>query len=336
MKKLVKVIASVAVGAALVCSAAVAQEAEQKKSGYQHEMPEGGPVQFHEVWGYVMEEREYQFKNTMPVTDLCYFSADVNSYGELNHIPDPNKFSGYKGRKHLVITCQSRSLTHFVLDPKYDVRKGVLDKIEQASKIYDGIQIDFEVIPARDAGNFRSFLKDIRTRIGEEKWLTVALPARIKTLKDDIYDYQKIAPLVDRIIIMAYDEHWSGSKPGSVASMDWCEKIVDYCQEVLPAKKIVMGLPFYGRSWQSDSYGTAWIYNSVNRIINENEVQTIERDKGVPYFKFSTDVNVTCYFEDTYSLVTRCRLYENKGVRRIAFWRIGQEDADFWPWLKLN
>ena len=135
---------------------------------------------------------------------------------------------------------------------------------------------------------------------------------------------------------MAYDEHWSGSKPGSVASMDWCERVVDYCQTVIPKKKLVMGLPFYGRTWQDESYGTAWVYKSINRILNENGIESVERDKGVPYFSTEIPVKVTGYFEDTYSLVTRCRLYSGKGVDRIAFWRIGQEDTDFWSWLKLN
>ncbi len=303
---------------------------------YNHLSPEGEKVVMHEVWGYVMTGREYQFTNDMPVTDLCYFSADVNSYGEITEIPNPAKFKGYNGRIHLVVTCTGRALTHMVLNPQFGVREKVIDTIVRASKQYDGIQIDFENVPARDGKNFRTFLSEIRKRIGNEKWFTVAIAARVRTIADDVYAYADIHPLVDRVIIMAYDEHWSGSKPGSVASMDWCERVVNYSQTVIPAKKLVMGLPFYGRSWQDESYGSAWVFNSMNRILNENGITEVERDNGVPYFTTTIPVKVTGYFEDTYSVVTRCRLYESKNVDRIAFWRIGQEDPSFWEWLTIK
>lgn len=316
--------------------AAPAPQADPKRIAYNHDDPGGNPVQMHEVWGYVMTDREYQFSNDMPITDLCYFSADVNSYGEISSVPKPTKFKGYKGRIHLVVTCTGRALSHMVLDPQFGQRQKIIDTIATAAKSYDGIQIDFENVGARDAKNFRTFLADIRKRIGQEKWFTVALAARTRTISDDIYPYKEIEPLVDRIIIMAYDEHWSGSKPGSVASMAWCEKVVDYCQTVIPKKKLVMGLPFYGRSWQDESYGSAWVFNSMNRILNENNITYVDREDGVPYFTATIPVQVTAYFEDTYSLVTRCRLYEGKGVDRIAFWRVGQEDPTFWPWLTLK
>ncbi len=305
-------------------------------AAYIHELPVGDTASFHEVWGYVMAGREGEFDSSMPITDLCLFSADVNTYGELSTIPDPSKIKNYKGRIHLVITCEGRSLTHFALDPQYPVRKKLIADIVKASKKFDGIQIDFETIPARDAANFRSFLGDVRNGIGRDKWFSVAVPARIREISDDIFNYRLITPLADRLIIMAYDEHWSGSSPGSIASIDWCEKVAQYASSVIPQKKLVMGLPFYGRTWQSPSNASAWYYSGINRIMNENNVHSIQRDNTVPYFSFETTVTVTGYFEDTISLVTRCRMYQSMDVRKIAFWRIGQEDHSFWNYLTLD
>ena len=305
---------------------------------YNHDEPEGEAVPATEVWGYVMYGREDKFTNDMPVTDLCYFSADVNSYGEITDVPKASYFRnrGYEGRIHLVVTCTGRALTHMSLEPSFGVRKEIISAIAKASKDYDGVQIDFENVPARDAENFRTFLTDVRKAIGKDKIFSVALAARTKKISDDIYSYEKIFPLADKIIIMAYDEHWSGSVPGSVASMDWCERIADYSQSVIPEDKLVMGLPFYGRTWQEGgSYGSAWVFTSVSRILNENGITHVERENGVPYFSAKIPVNVTGYFEDTYSLVTRARMYSEKGIDKFAFWRVGQEDITFWKWLKL-
>ena len=294
------------------------------------------PLEFEEIWGYVMTDREKYFSKDMPITDLCYFSADVNSYGELSYIPNPKQFAGFKGRIHLVVTCTGRALTHFSMTPGTKEYKGILDAIESASKKYDGIQVDYENIGARDAGNFLTYLKDIRKRIGPDKMLSVALPARTRAISDDIFNYKKIEPLVDRILIMAYDEHWSGSKPGPVASMDWCKKVADYAKSVIPQKKLIMGLPFYGRSWEDYSYSDAWIYTSMNRIMKENDVHRIERDNGVAHVSFDVKTHVEAYFDDAYSLVERSKMYKSAGIQSIGFWRIGQEDSEIWKHLKIK
>ena len=294
------------------------------------------PLEFNEIWGYVMTSREKYFSKDMPITDLCYFSADVNSYGELSSIPNPKQFAGFKGRIHLVVTCTGRALTHFSMTPGTKEYKGILDAIESASKKYDGIQIDYENIGARDAGNFLTYLKDIRKRIGPNKILSVALPARTRAISDDIFNYKKIEPLVDRILIMAYDEHWSGSKPGPVASMDWCKKVADYAKTVIPQEKLIMGLPFYGRSWEDYCYSDAWIYTSMNRIMKENDAHRIERDNGVAHVSFDAKTHVEAYFDDAYSLVERSKMYQSTGIQKIGFWRIGQEDSDIWNYLKIK
>ena len=327
---------AIATGEALqvVQTPPIDEEEEASPFAYLHDLPEGEPVVFHEVWGYVMQDREDELHDDMPITDICYFSADINAYGEIESIPKAEKLKAYKGRKHFVVTCESRSLTHFVIDPQYGVSKKLIDTIAKGIKDYDGVQIDFELVPKKDGKHFRDFLSSLRARIGEKKWLTVALPARTRTLENDVYDYAKIAPLVDRIIIMAYDEHWSTSAPGAIASMDWCERIADYAKTVLPKKKLVMGLPFYGRTWQDETLGKAWYFSGINRVMNENKAHVIEREDWVPMFTFKKEITVTGYFDDAVSLVARLRMYADKDIDRVAFWRIGQEDASFWDWLE--
>ncbi len=291
---------------------------------------------YKEVWGYVMTEREHFFKPNMPVTDLCYFAADINSYAEIPTIPNPKVFADFKGRTHLVVFCGGRALTHFTIDPEGEPRKRILDTIEGASKKYDGIHIDFENVGLRDAENFHLFLIEIRKRIGPGKMLSVALPARTRLLRDEIYEYTKIAPLVDRIIIMAYDEHWSGGKAGPVASMSWCRNVADFCNENIPREKLVMGLPFYGRAWEDQGFDTSWIFKSIERIKGENGVTEIKRTDSVPYFEFDTNVHVTAYYDDAQSLTARCSMYSEKGIDKVAFWRIGQEDTTFWDDIAIK
>ena len=129
---------------------------------YTLQEPTGEPVPLRESWGYVMQSRLDEYNNSIPLTDVCFFSAEVNCYGELTGIPNRNRINTGKARCHLVITCDSKSLTHFILEPGSTVRKNLLKAIVKAGAPYDGVQIDFELVPARDRKNFITFCSDLR------------------------------------------------------------------------------------------------------------------------------------------------------------------------------
>lgn len=293
--------------------------------------------QFAETWGYVMSGYENEFSPDIPVTDLCYFSAEIDQYGEIPFVPDRKKLpESYRGRVHLAAICESRSLSHFVLEPKYGVTKKIVRSLAEAAKDYDGLQIDFELVPPRDEKNFKSFLKMLRKSIGKDKMLSICVPARMNPKQDDVYDYASLEPYVDRIFIMAYDQHWSTSKPGPVAGMDWCQKIADHALKELPLEKIIMGMPFYGRTWASPSYSKAWYNSGINRILRENKSPRVQRTDGIPHFSFKAEVTVTGYFDDKDSLAQRCQMLKEKNIINIGFWRIGQEDKEFWTLLQAE
>ena len=293
----------------------------------------GEPVLFDEVWGYVMISRLKDYDDMTPLTDVGLFAAEINSYGELTNVPKRTAVGkNFKGRVHLVTICESTSLSHFCIDPKYGARKKIVEGLLEACEEFDGLQVDWELIPSRDADNFLSFLKELKKGLGK-KPLTVCVPARTKTLKQDVYSYEKIGKIADRIMVMAYDEHWTGGPAGSIASMEWCEKIADYAKTVWPANKYIFGLPFYGRIWGNKSVKQALAFNGMNRTAHENGVVTIERERGVPHYKYKVEVEVEGWYEDAYSNVERSRMYKQKGYNCIAFWRMGQEDVAVWEWI---
>ena len=308
---------------------------ENLGAAYPREELESEVMQFSEVWGYVMAKREDEFDYDMPITDIGYFSADVNAYGELEVLNLGDNFAAFSGRVHLVSTCESRSLTHFVLDPSYPVRDRLIKSLIAASANYDGLQIDYELVPARDGKNFLEFLSLLKKGLNG-KILSVAIPARVKTIKGDVYSYRDIAKIVDKVIVMAYDEHWATSEAGSIASMPWSKRVGEYSASVIPAEKLVMGLPFYGRTWGDFTTNKAYYFSGINRLMNENNIHSVDRDEGVPYFKFKKEIEVTGYFEDEKSLLERTKLYKELGITNLAFWRVGQEDSEYWKWLEVQ
>ena len=111
---------------------------------------------------------------------------------------------------------------------------------------------------------------------------------------------------------------------------------MEYAQKSIPPKKLVMGLPFYGRTWANETTAGAWYFSGANRIMTEHKVTEVNYDEDIPTFKYTAEVEVTGYFNDTWSVLQLARLYEDAGIQKMGFWRIGQEDPAFWNWIKIN
>jgi hypothetical protein len=289
---------------------------------------------FRESWAYLEAGSEKELKVDYPITDVCYFAADVDSYGKLVDIPRRQLLARYKGRVHLVAFCSGRALTHFVIEPGSATRKQLVADLLKAAQDFDGLQIDFENVPAKDGDAFLSFLKELRAGLGN-KVFSVALAAHSKKIANDVYDYEKIAPLVDKIFVMAYDEHWSTSKPGPVASLEWGRSIARYSLQTVGADKIVMGVPFYGRTWGDERTNRAFFHVGIERIKREQGIKDVRRENGIPTFTYTLPVTVTAYYDDEYSIAARLDMYASMGVKLIGFWRLGQESPAMWRLVQL-
>ncbi|MDR1985926.1 MAG: glycoside hydrolase [Treponema sp.] len=290
---------------------------------------------FGEIWGYLISGKEQALTGDLPLTDIGYFGAEVDHYGHLVNVPNPRDIPRFSGRIHLVVGCGSRALSHFVLMEGSPERKQLITDLLDKSKPFDGLQIDFELVPARDRGNFHSFLADLRKGLGNKRF-TIALPARVQTLDNDVYAYETIKPLVDRILVMAYDEHWATSEPGPIASMDWCKSVAAYSLKTIGSEKLIMGLPFYGRTWGSVNLFRAFYFSGIERIKQEHNITEVHREQGIPTFTYEVPVTVTVYYEDDYSLSVRMEMYRTLGVQSIGFWALGQESPTIWKLLKLE
>ena len=303
---------------------------------------------FGEVWAYLVSGREQALDNNYPISDLCYFGADVDSYGKLCDVPNFRNLAGFAAlsaasgqangparRLHLVSACGGRALTHFVLAEGSRERRELIRDLLEAAKPYHGLQIDYENVPARDGEAFLSFLRELRAGLGG-KMLSVALPARTRVIKDDVYDYEKIKPIVDRILVMAYDEHWSTSEPGPIASMGWCQRVANHAVGIIGGEKLIMGLPFYGRSWGSVNANKAYLHSGIEELMQERNIADIRRENGIPTFNYEFPLSVTVYYEDDYSLSARLEMYKRLGVGSVGFWRLGQETPAFWPLIRLE
>ncbi len=256
-------------------------------------------LEFIEVWAYIMKGEEDKIKGDEPITDLCYFSAKVNGKGHITgeYAPVDITFNN-KIRHHIVIAVlHNFALMHFVLNPDLPVRKNFINDICRVSQKFDGVQIDFESVASSDAGRFFSFLTELRSALEKDKMLSIALPPR-RTRIADAYDYPSIATVADRVIIMAYDQHWSGSSPGPIAGLSWCREVAEFAKSFIPKEKLIMGLPLYGRSWQDKNFNKSVHYKHIEEMIKTSNIQPHYDPENGAYFEYEEKVKVRVYFTD--------------------------------------
>ncbi|MGA2974383.1 MAG: glycosyl hydrolase family 18 protein [Spirochaetia bacterium] len=294
---------------------------------------------FKEIWAYLMRGEEKELTGTEPITDLCYFGVGLSKDGRIvDKATKPAIVfkNGQKPRVDIVVAELSNSaLMHFSLDPEYGVRPLLIDDICRLSADFDGVQIDFEAVSADDAEYFFGFLKELKQKLPDGKMLSVALPARFEQVAD-AYDYARVGSIVDRIVIMAYDEHWSTSSPGPVASLAWCAKVAAYARGAVAGDKLVMGLPLYGRAWQDKRLARALRFRNILDIAAENKAMPNYASELGAWFEYSENVVVKVFYDDMRTIMEKLQLYRSKNIASVSFWRIGQGPSELWSSIGLD
>ena len=125
---------------------------------------------------------------------------------------------------------------------------------------YDGIDLDFETFYTQDGRsswaalkpNWIAFIKELSTALHDQgKLLSVTTPPdfapETKRAGNWVYSWAEIGPFIDRLRIMAYD--FSTTSPGPIGPLPWTEDGVKYAITQMPASKVFLGIPGYGRDW---------------------------------------------------------------------------------------
>ena len=132
---------------------------------------------------------------------------------------------------------------------------------------FDGIDLDFEGFAfvdgsatwSKTAPSWIQFINELSTALhAKQKLLSVTSPYAYDptgTIKGyTVYSWAAIAAYIDRLRIMTYD--YSVAKPGPIGPISWVDKTVQYALSIMPASKIFIGLPGYGRDWITSVTGT--------------------------------------------------------------------------------
>lgn len=207
----------------------------------------------------------------------------------------------------------------------------------------DGINIDFESLPVEAGPHFIQFLRELSVRC-RTNGLILSVDNYVPAGYNRYYDYAEQGVLADYVVIMAYDEHYSGSsEAGSVSSISYVENAIRDTKEMVPAEKIIMGLPFYTRLWKETTVDGVTILGiertpgmeDAAALLEENGA-TAEWDEATCqyYAEYDKDgAHYRIWLEEARSLAEKTARIREAELAGVAAWRLGLETDDVWEVL---
>lgn len=213
----------------------------------------------------------------------------------------------------------------------------------------DGINVDLEALNPSEVGDsFIEFIRELSLKCANNG-IVLSVDNYVPTEYTAFYDRAEQAVFADYVIIMAYDEHYSGSEEGSVASIGFVSDGVANTLKEVPAEQTILGIPFYTRVWKktpsegetgesSDSYT---LYDIESYAAGMKEVQNLISSNGATpvwsetdgqhYVEYQKDQSIyQIWIEDAASIEEKLKIMEANQLAGASFWKLGLETSNLW------
>lgn len=294
-------------------------------------------------------------KNSLHEVAPNYFNLHPDGKLQLTNAVSPDFVKDMHDRGIRVVPFLSN---HWVKETGINAllnREVLTQSLADAVGFYDldGVNIDLENLDENQRDDYVDFVRLLRERL-PDKTIAVAVAAnpsgKTKGWQGS-YDYARLAQYSDYLLIMAYDEHYSGGSPGSVASKSFIEKSIAYALSRTTGDKIVLGLPFYGRMWAtSGGYPTGYgVSNTtIARLIADyNGTVSVDKATMSAVAKITVRPNdvkpviggtalaaggYTIWYENEQTLKDKLGLVHKYDLKGAGSWSLGQEETGTWDY----
>jgi spore germination protein YaaH len=191
---------------------------------------------------------------------------------------------------------------------------------------YTGLVIDFETLQPEDLDGQLRVMRAIVDSARAHGVRTVA--AAVPAVDTAAYPARPLVRVVDFIIPMLYDQHWSGSEPGPVSAPDWVRASLAVRLREIGPERIVVGLPTYGYQWRQGQPTRDVGYAEARRLSTEAGT-ALRRDAATSTLR-AKSADWELWITDAALLQRLVREARQAGIRRFALWRMGREDPAMW------
>jgi len=195
-----------------------------------------------------------------------------------------------------------------------------------------GVVFDFEDLPANSLKAYQSFLAEANKRF-DPRLVTAAVP-----VDNEDWDLRAFARVSDKLILMDYDEHFSGGEAGPIASQPWFVQHLRMAMAQVPADKAIVALASYAYDWPDGGNNAdiltmqeAWLFAHDNSAVTH-----FDPASGNATFDYNDDDGKLRHVWqlDAASMWNQLRAVRISNASGIALWRLGSEDPGVWKDFK--
>ena len=196
---------------------------------------------------------------------------------------------------------------------------------------YQGIAIDFKRIADESVDRFLGFVKLLKRRLESiDKLLLVTLPAYERR-----FDVWALADSVDRLILLAYDQHWEQTAAGPLSAQGWFEAQLEHAFRKVDGSKFIVAIGSYAMDWSHSATPTA-------RRISVSDAWEILGESGAQFwfegqslngmFSYVSpgDVSHSVWMLDGVTMHNQVASALAMEPSALALWRLGTEEPTVW------
>lgn len=287
---------------------------------------------------------DYSLRHFSPHLDQVILTGFELDERGLLHGPNPWQPLGlvHRARTEMLVANAGfrRSVTDALLS-NAAAQETAIAQIRRRATVLGvaGVQLDLENVAPGQRRELTRFVTELAAGLhADGRTLSMAVPAQVE---DDphhdwsgAFDYAALGAVVDRLFIMAYDEHWVGGPPGPVASLPWVEQVVRHALAAVPSGKLILGVPAYGYEWGPDggqAYGVGPLRRRLEDVGAEIRWDPVLAENVATYR--TDDGAYVAWFPDRQSLEAKVELAQRYRLRGVALWRLGLEPDAHWEVL---
>ena len=209
------------------------------------------------------------------------------------------------------------------------VTAGAIAAMVDSSR-YSGVVMDFEGMTPRDLDHLLAFTSAVADSVRAHGVGTVviAVPAGDTAA----YPAALLLQSADLIMPILYDQHWTDSPPGPIASPEWVMRNLGTRVAEVGAARIVAAFPLYGYRWRKTAETEVVGFDDARRLATMTNIP-LTRDHASATLHATSPEGWELWVSDRVLLETLVRGARQLGVRTFALWRLGLEDREVWNFI---
>ena len=217
----------------------------------------------------------------------------------------------------------------------------------------DGINVDFEKISKECGEHYIQFIRELSLKC-RQNGIVLSVDNYVPKGYNTQYHLEEQGNVADYVIIMGYDEHYSGSyESGPVASLNFVKEGIEATLKVVPKEKTINAVPFFTRLWkevpktegelaeeagtEAAEYGVkvtsaAYGMSEAEQVIANAGAQiVVDEATGQNYAQWESDgATYKIWLEDEAALEAKLKLMKENDLAGTAAWRLGFEKSSTW------